>query len=62
MRTIFLALGASGEVAQRVDQARMPVYGILLVLIMLLRPQGLFGTHEIWEIGPFRKRKQQERT
>ena len=56
MRSLFIALGASGEVAQRVDQARMPVYGILLVLIMLLRPQGLFGTHELWEIGPFRKR------
>ena len=57
MRSLFVALGASGEVAQRVDQARMPVYGILLVLIMLLRPQGLFGTHELWEIGPFRKKR-----
>jgi branched-chain amino acid transport system permease protein len=57
MRTLFLAMGASGEVAQRVDQARMPVYGILLVLIMLLRPQGLFGTHEIWELGPFKRRR-----
>jgi hypothetical protein len=23
--------------------------------MMILRPQGLFGVHEIWEMGPFRK-------
>jgi hypothetical protein len=34
----------------------MPIYGLLLVALMLLRPQGLFGTRELWELGPFRKR------
>ncbi|HEY4221550.1 MAG TPA: branched-chain amino acid ABC transporter permease [Myxococcota bacterium] len=54
LRSAFLAAGASGELAQKVDQARMPVYGILLVVMMLVRPQGLFGTKEIWDVGPFR--------
>ena len=64
MRTFFLWLGerlnldpvAAGELAQKADQARMPIYGILLVLMMLLRPQGLFGTRELWDLGPFRRR------
>lgn len=37
------------SLAQKVDQIRMPIYGLLLVAIMLLRPQGIFGTHEIWD-------------
>jgi branched-chain amino acid transport system permease protein len=52
LRSLFLALGASGDLAQKVDQARMPVYGLLLVVMMLVRPQGLFGTRELWEL-PF---------
>ena len=32
-----------------VDQVRMPVYGLLLVVLMLARPQGLFGTRELWD-------------
>lgn len=40
----LLGAGAAGKV----DQVRMPIYGLLLVLIMLLRPQGLFGTRELW--------------
>ncbi len=57
LRSIFLAAGASGDVAQKVDQARMPIYGLLLVAIMLLRPQGLFGTKELWDFGPFKRRR-----
>jgi branched-chain amino acid transport system permease protein len=30
----------------------MPVYGLLLVILMLVRPQGLFGTREIWDVVP----------
>ncbi len=40
------------SLAQKVDQIRMPIYGILLVLLMLVRPQGLFGTREIWDVLP----------
>jgi branched-chain amino acid transport system permease protein len=52
LRSAFTAMGAGGSLAQKVDQIRMPVYGLLLVALMLLRPQGLFGTREIWEVLP----------
>ena len=54
MRSLFIGLGVSADTAQLVDQARMPIYGILLVLIMLLRPQGLFGTSELWDLSFFK--------
>ena len=28
---------------------RMVIYALLLILVMILRPQGLFGIHEIWD-------------
>ncbi|NVJ21806.1 MULTISPECIES: branched-chain amino acid ABC transporter permease [Myxococcus] len=52
MRSLFGALGTEGSLAQRVDQIRMPIYGLLLVVLMLSRPQGLFGTKEIWDVLP----------
>ncbi len=52
LRSAFTAMGAEGSLAQKVDQIRMPVYGLLLVALMLLRPQGLFGTREFWEVLP----------
>ncbi|RPH67022.1 MAG: branched-chain amino acid ABC transporter permease [Myxococcaceae bacterium] len=55
LRTLFLQLGGLGagvSLAQKVDQIRMPVYGILLVVLMLVRPQGLFGTREVWDLLP----------
>src|SRR5262245_2036682 len=55
MRSAFQAGGGGGSIAQKVDQIRMPVYGILLVVLMLARPQGMFGTKEIWEMRPFKK-------
>ena len=39
-----------------VEQIRKPLFGILLVVIMLTRPQGLFGTHELWDLGKGKKR------
>jgi branched-chain amino acid transport system permease protein len=51
MRSFFARVGsAESGLAQKVDQIRMPVYGLLLVVLMLARPQGMFGTKEIWEI------------
>jgi branched-chain amino acid transport system permease protein len=51
MRSLFTTLGGGDpSLAQKVDQVRMPIYGVLLVLIMLTRPQGIFGTHEAWEL------------
>jgi branched-chain amino acid transport system permease protein len=57
LRSFFLAVTGDGTLAQKVEQIRMPIYGLLLVAIMLLRPQGLFGTRELWDMGPFRKRR-----
>ncbi len=56
LRSLFLNITGDGSIAQRVEQIRMPIYGLLLVIIMLVRPQGLFGTQEIWQVWPFRKR------
>jgi branched-chain amino acid transport system permease protein len=52
LRSLFLQLDTGAELAQKVDQIRMPIYGILLVILMLVRPQGLFGNREIWDILP----------
>jgi branched-chain amino acid transport system permease protein len=52
LRSAFTMMGAEGSLAQKVDQIRMPVYGLLLVALMLLRPQGLFGTREMWDVLP----------
>ncbi len=52
LRSAFTLMGAEGSLAQKVDQIRMPVYGLLLVALMLLRPQGLFGTRELWDVLP----------
>jgi branched-chain amino acid transport system permease protein len=57
LRSFFLAVTGDGALAQKVEQIRMPIYGLLLVAIMLLRPQGLFGTRELWEMGPFKKKR-----
>lgn len=53
LRSLFTQFGgADASLGQKVDQARMPIYGILLVSLMLLRPQGLFGTRELWDMLP----------
>jgi branched-chain amino acid transport system permease protein len=55
LRSLFASGLGDGMLAQRVDQIRMPVYGILLVVLMLARPQGILGTREIWQL-PWVKR------
>jgi branched-chain amino acid transport system permease protein len=53
MRSLFLKVGGEdASLAQKVDQIRMPIYGLLLVVLMLVRPKGLFGTREIWDVLP----------
>lgn len=47
-------LTALPELLRDFDQYRLIVYAILLIVMMLVRPQGLFGIHEIWH---FRWRK-----
>jgi branched-chain amino acid transport system permease protein len=33
-----------------VDQYRMVVFSFLLIVLMLTRPSGLFGTREVWDL------------
>jgi len=40
------------EALREFDQWRLIVYSLLLIGMMLLRPQGLFGIHEIWDWRP----------
>jgi branched-chain amino acid transport system permease protein len=49
-------LTALPEVLREVEQYRLVVYALLLIVMMLLRPQGLFGIHEIWDYWTFRRR------
>ena len=39
------------------QQYRMVVYAILLVTMMLVRPQGIFGLRELWDLIPGRFRR-----
>jgi branched-chain amino acid transport system permease protein len=43
------------EALREFQEFRMVVYALLLVVLMLLRPQGIFGTREIWDLAPFRR-------
>ena len=42
------------EALRNFSQYRMIVYAVSLIAIMIARPQGLFGTKEIWETAWFR--------
>jgi branched-chain amino acid transport system permease protein len=55
LRSLFNQLGGlegGASLAQKVDQIRMPIYGILLIVLMLSRPQGVFGSRELWDAFP----------
>ncbi|TBR19864.1 branched-chain amino acid ABC transporter permease [bacterium] len=45
------------ELMRGLDQYRMVMYSLLLVVLMLARPTGLFGTREIWEFWGAKKKK-----
>ncbi len=50
MRAVFITVGGeNAALAQSIDQLRKPIFGLLLVVMMLTRPQGIFGTHELWD-------------
>ncbi len=38
------------EVLRNFEQYRLIVYALLLIVMMIVRPQGLFGINEIWEL------------
>jgi len=39
------------------DQYRMVVYALMLILMMIVRPQGLLGIREIWDYLPKRRQR-----
>jgi branched-chain amino acid transport system permease protein len=45
------------EVLRSLQMWRLPAYGLLLVLIMIYRPQGLLGYREITDLLPFRRKR-----
>jgi branched-chain amino acid transport system permease protein len=40
------------EVLRGFSDYRLIIYALLLIAMMLFRPQGLFGIHEVWDFGP----------
>jgi branched-chain amino acid transport system permease protein len=54
LAAVVLTLGL--EALREFQAYRMVVYAALLIALMLLRPQGIFGTHELWDL-PFFKRR-----
>lgn len=49
------------DVGGGVDRYRVIIYALLLVAMMVLRPQGLFGTRELWEMWPFTRLRRRPR-
>jgi branched-chain amino acid transport system permease protein len=38
------------EALRSFSEFRMPIYALALILMMILRPQGILGLREIWEL------------
>lgn len=49
-------LASLPELLRDFDQYRMIAYAVLLIGMMLLRPQGLFGSREVWDLWRRRSR------
>jgi branched-chain amino acid transport system permease protein len=43
------------ELFREFAEYRMPVYALALIVVMIVRPQGLLGIKEIWELQPRKK-------
>lgn len=44
------------EYFRDISQYRMLIYGLLLVIIMVFRPEGLLGSHEVWDFFRFNRK------
>ncbi len=53
LSAVVLTLGL--EALREFQAYRMVVYAALLIALMLLRPQGIFGTHELWDLKLFKR-------
>ncbi|HVZ93311.1 MAG TPA: branched-chain amino acid ABC transporter permease [Phycisphaerales bacterium] len=45
------------ELLRDFAQYRLIIYALLLIVMMIVRPQGLFGVREIWDYFPFAKKR-----
>ena len=43
------------EIFRSFSEYRMIVYALALVAVMILRPQGIMGVQELWELQSWRK-------
>jgi len=43
------------ELFREFSDYRMPIYALALIVVMIARPQGLFGIKELWETGWWRR-------
>jgi branched-chain amino acid transport system permease protein len=44
------------ELFRSFSDYRMPIYALALIAVMILRPQGLFGISELWELAIWERR------
>ncbi|HZS39676.1 MAG TPA: branched-chain amino acid ABC transporter permease [Polyangia bacterium] len=51
-----IALTLLTELLRSVQDYRLISYALLLIIVMIVRPKGLFGTRELWHFLPSRKR------
>jgi branched-chain amino acid transport system permease protein len=51
------ALTLLTELLRSVQDYRMISYALLLIIVMIVRPKGLFGTRELWHLWPGRERR-----
>jgi len=50
-----IALTIMPEAFRSFSDYRMPVYALALIIVMIVRPQGLFGIKELWDTRPWRR-------
>lgn len=54
LRYPTIQVGAT-EIPLQLGDYRMILYALLLILVMIFRPQGLFGVRELWDFLPHRR-------
>jgi len=50
-----IALTIMPELFRSFSDYRMPVYALALIIVMIVRPQGLFGIRELWDLGVWKR-------
>lgn len=56
LRKVTQYVNAYLPAAYALPDLRMIIYSLALIVMMILRPQGLFGLHELWELRWWRRR------